>query len=70
MEREDRRNKARRYGEAVGQMWADVSGASPSTYAAWERGQERKRRRQAEARRRAGLEPAPYIESGLADSER
>ncbi len=64
MEPEDRRNKARRYGEAVGELWAAVSGASPSTYRAWEAGQERKRRRQAEARRRAGLGPAPFIESG------
>ena len=65
MEPEDRRNRARRYGEAVGALWADVAGASPSTYAAWERGQERRRARQAAERKRLGLAPAPYISSGL-----
>lgn len=54
----------------MGRLFASLTDGGPGGYDAWEAADRRKRARQAERRRRLGLEPAPYVESGLADDER
>lgn len=67
MDRKEKGDRAAARGRALGAMFADLcrDGEFCWTQAQYERQLERKRQRQADERKRHGLKPAPFVESGL-----